>query len=228
MKAKSAMLWLLPMCMAAQPPSPRAPSVQATGEAVVQVKPDQAKLNIGVVTQAASAQAAATQNASTLETTLAKLKAALGTAGEVRTAAYSLSPNYQYPRDGGKPSITGYTASNTVEVTTSDLAALGKLIDTASQSGANQIQGLQFLVKDESAARARALRQAVQDARGNAEAMAGSLGMKLGRVITLEQGTPQVIRPVMRAQAAALAAPTPVEPGDVEVHASVTLTIALE
>src|SRR5581483_8021901 len=119
MKVKSAMLWLLPMCLAAQPAAPRPASVQATGEAVVQVKPDQAKLNIGVVTQAASAQAAASQNAARLETTLAKLKAALGAAGEVRTAAYSLTPNYQYPRDGGQPSITGYTASNTVEVTTS-------------------------------------------------------------------------------------------------------------
>src|SRR5579862_9792440 len=117
------LLVLFPMYITAQPlpPGPqRPPSVQANGDAVNQVKPDLAKLTIGVVTQAPSAQVAAAQNATQLQATLEKLRAALGSRGEIRTAGYSVTPNYQYPREGA-PTIAGYTASNTVEVTTSDL-----------------------------------------------------------------------------------------------------------
>jgi uncharacterized protein YggE len=203
--------------------------VQATGEAVVHVKPDQARLDIGVVTEAASAQTAAAQNATQLQATLEKLRAALGASGETRTVGYSLTPNDQYPGNGGTPTIKGYTASNTVEVTSWDLAGIGKVIDVASQAGANRIQGMQFSVKDEAPARAQALRQAVEAAKNNAQAMAAALGMKLGRVLTLEQGTQAVVRPVMRAMAANVAAaPTPVEPGNVEVQASVTITVELQ
>jgi len=84
-------------------------------------------------------------------------------------------------------------------------------------------------VKNEAPARAQALGEAVREARGNAEAMAAAMGMHLGRVLLLEQGNPGVIRPVVRQfAAAATAAPTPIEPGTVEVRATVTLTIALQ
>jgi uncharacterized protein YggE len=220
-----ALLAFLPLSIGAQSPPPRPSSVQATGEAVIQAKPDQAKLDIGVVTQAATAQ-----NATQLQATLDKLRAAVGASGEVRTAFYSLNPNYQYPRDGGKPTINGYTASNSVEVTVTDLSGLGKIIDAASQAGANNIQGPQFTLKNEAPVRAQALRQAAQDARSNAEAMAGAMGMKLGKVLLLEQGSPSVIRPVMRQAAVALSAQatTPIEPGNIELRATVTLTVELQ
>jgi uncharacterized protein len=202
-------------------------SVRATGDAVVYAKPDQAKIDIGVITQAPSAQAAASQNAAQTQGVLDKLRAAVGAKGDIKTISYSVTPNYQYPRDGGKPAITGYTATNTVEITTSDLGEVGKLVDVATAGGANQIQRLQFGLKDEKAARDQALREAARNARSNAEAMASSLGLSLGPVISLEQGTPEVIRPRM-AMAAAQVGSTPVEAGAVEVHATVTLTMALQ
>lgn len=221
----TAILALIPFYAGAQP-EPSKPSVQAMGEAVIQTKPDQAKLSIGVVTQAPTAQAAAAQNATQLQSTLDKLRAALGDAGEIRTSGYSLNPNYQYPRDGGQPTINGYTASNTIEVTTSDLAGLGKLIDVVVAGGANRIQGVQFTVKNEAPARAQALGEAVRQARANAEAMAAAMGLQLGRLLLLEQGSPGVVRPVVRQFAAAtVSAPTPIEPGTVEVRATVTLTM---
>jgi uncharacterized protein YggE len=117
-----------------------------------------------------------------------------------------------------------------VEVTVNDLGALSKIIDAVSQAGANNIQGPQFTLKNEAPVRAQALRQAVEQARANAEAMAGAMGMKLGKVILVEQGAPEIIRPLARAAPAVLAAapPTPIEPGNVEVRATVTLTVALE
>jgi uncharacterized protein YggE len=56
------------------------------------------------------------------------------------------------------------------------------------------------------------------------------MGMKLGKVLLLDQGSPSVIRPVMRQAAVALSAQatTPVEAGNVEVRATVTLTVELQ
>ncbi len=206
----------------------RPPSIMATGEAVVYAKPDLAKIDIGVLTQAASAQAASAQNAAQLQTVLDKLRAVLGPKADIRTAGYSLTPNYQYPKPGGAPTVAGYSASNTVEITTEDLPGVGKLIDAATQAGATNVQQLQFTVKDEAPVRAEALRQASAQARVNAESMAAGLGLKLGKVLWLDQGTtPQVVRPMMQ-MARAGGAPTPVEEGKIEVRATVTLTIALE
>jgi uncharacterized protein len=227
---KSGLMLLIPTLLAsasAQSPIPP-PSVRATGEAVITVKPDEAKLDIGVVTQATTAEAAASQNATQSRAVLDKLRGVLGPKADIRTISYSVNPNYQYPREGGKPTINGYTATNTVEITTDNLAEVGKVIDAATQGGANQVQRLQYGLHDEKPARAQALRLAAIEARSNAEAMAAALGLKAGKVILLEQGTPEVIRPRMTAMAAQVAAPTPVEAGTIEIHASVTVTVLLE
>ena len=86
-------------------------TVRAVGNAVVYVKPDQAKLDVGVVTQATTAQAAASQNATQSQAVLHKLRSATSAKTNIRTISYSVSPNYQFPREG-KAVINGYTASN--------------------------------------------------------------------------------------------------------------------
>jgi len=205
------------------------PTIRVTGDSTVTVKPDQAEINIGVVTQAQTAQAAASQNAQKQDTIISELRKALGQAAEIKTISYSLSPNYRYPKEGGPPTITGYTASNIVQVKTSNLAQVGKVIDLATESGANTIQSLRFTLKDETAARAQALREASTKARLKAEAIASALGLKIQRVLHVEEGG-SIIRPVeyaaeMGAMRAAVAAPTPIESGSLDVRASVTLTI---
>jgi uncharacterized protein YggE len=206
------------------------PSVRTTGEGTVSVKPDRAKVDIGVVTQAPTADAAGAQNAAQLQSVLTKLRGLLGQKADIRTINYSLNPVYQYPKNGGKPTIEGYSALNTVEVTSDDLPNIGKVIDTATAGGANQIQRLQFTLRDEKAARAEALRQATLEARGNAEVMAGALGLKLGKVLLIEQSTAQPVRPMMLPMNAVhlAGASTPVEAEPIEIHATVTLTVAVE
>lgn len=141
------------------------PTIRVGGEATINAKPDQAELALGVVTQATTGQAAAAQNAQKLDAVLAQLRKVLGSGAEIKTLGYSLTPNYRYPKEGGQPSISGYTASNVVEVKTGDLAQVGKLIDAATQSGANTVQSLRFTLKDEQAAMAQALRAAAVKAR---------------------------------------------------------------
>ncbi len=209
---------------------PAPPFIRVTGESTVQVRPNQAQIDIGVVTQAPTAQAAASQNARQLEAVLAALRAALGPAASLRTAGYSLTPMYRPAREGAAPAIVGYTATNAVRVLTDDLGGIGRIVDAAMQAGANSVQRLEFLLRDQgAAAQAEALRGAAIRARTQAEALAGALGLKVVRVVSATAEGPVPVRPLLGAARAmapqAMAAPTPVEPGTIDVHAEVTLTV---
>jgi uncharacterized protein YggE len=208
----------------AQAPQPR--FVRAFGEATVSSVPDQAKIQFAVVTQAATADAASSQNATLVSTLMAALRAVIGQSGDTRTLAYSLNPNYSSPRDGSQPVIIGYTASNTVEATSSDLLIIGKLIDTAIQAGANRVQGLQFSLKNDQPARQQALRLATAQAKAHADAMASGLNLKTGAVVALAEGVAVSVEP-LRVGVAAAAPTTPIESGQVDVHATVTLEVEL-
>ncbi|MGC8792185.1 MAG: SIMPL domain-containing protein [Bryobacteraceae bacterium] len=207
-------------------PSPRA-QIRATGEAVIKARPDLAQIEIGLTSQAATAQVAAAQNATQFDAVLGRLRKLVGSKGEIRTAGYSLTPNYRYPREGGKPEITGYTATNMVQIETRDLDSVGALIDAATQAGANTVHSLRFLLRDEDAVKLEALRTATRKAKASVEAMATAAGLRILRVISVEQVPGPVLRPmreVAMARAPEIAtAPTPVEPGTIEIHASVTL-----
>lgn len=206
------------------------PAIKTSARAAIQVTPDQAQVDIGVVTQARTAQEASSQNAVQTQAAIAKVKAAGGPKIGIRTSRYSFGPIYSPPKvNGGKAMLDGYSASNTIVLTCRDLSILGKVIDAATAGGANEIQGLQFSLKDEGAVRARALRQAALEAWANAESMAGALGLKLGRILLLEQTSPPVIRPMMMSANARVAgAPVPIEAGAIDVEAMVTLTVAVD
>jgi uncharacterized protein YggE len=201
------------------------PSVRATGEGVVTARPDQAMLRIGVVTQAPSAEAAGTQNAKQTSTVLSELKSVVGTSGEIKTIGYSLNPNMRYPHDGGTPTITGYTASNTLEVRLNDMSKIGQVIDASTRVGANNVGGIQYALRNEGSARAEALAEASRTARANAEAIASALRLKVVRVRSADAGFMQIPRPMMAMAARADSVTTPVEPGTIEIHATVTVTL---
>jgi uncharacterized protein len=206
------------------------PSIRVTGEATVTTKPDQVRIDIGIVTEAKNAQAAATENAEKFDAVLGELRKALGPEADIKTIGYSLTPMYHYPKEGGTPTVTGYLATNVIQVKTNELTQVGKIIDTAAQSSANRIQSLRFTLKDEQAAYIQALREAAAKARAKAEAMGSALGLKIVRVLSAEEGG-QLSRPAyaegMQARAAATPVQTPVEPGTVEVRATVTLTVEI-
>lgn len=201
------------------------PHVRTTGEAVVTVKPDRAQIDIGVVTQSESSQAAAVANAKQLEATLSRLRQLLGANADIKTISYTINPNYRYPKEGGEPTITGYTATNVVRVTLDDLTKVGQVIDTATAAGANRIQNLQFTLKNDLVVQAQALQQAAARARAKAEAMAGALNLNMVRVLSVVESSPAVVPMYDVAMARAETARTPIEPGTIEVRATVTLTV---
>jgi len=204
-------------------------SIRVTGDARVTARPDRVQIDIGVTTRAAQSQEAASQNAREVDAVLAAVRKATGPAADLKTISYSLNPTYQYHPKGEEPTITGYSALNVVQVTLDDLAKIGTVIDSATQAGANHVQGIQFTLRDQDAVRAEALRQAATRARAEAEVLAAALGLKVVRVLGVEENSPRVmpVRAYLGAQRsmATAAAPTPVEAGTLDVTADVMLTV---
>ena len=201
-------------------------AIQAIGSATISVNPDQAQLAVGVVTQGATAQDAGQQNAALTTTVLNALKGVLGAAGTIQTISYSISPRYSTTQ-GQTSVIVGYTASNTVEVTTTDLSIIGRLIDTANQAGANSVGNLSFSLQNPEPVMEQALGLAAKQAQAHANAIAAGLGAKTGVVISAQEGataTPIMVSGVL---AGVTAVPTPIQTGTVSVTASVTISVQL-
>lgn len=212
----------------AQPYAPPRPAtIQVTGQAKVSETPDRVYIDIGVTTRERESEAAASQNAARVSAVIAAVKRVGGPAAQLTTTRYSMTPDYNYPRDGGAPAITGYTASNVVQVRLDDLRRVGAVIDAATQAGSNNVQDIRFALRDDEAPRAQALRQAALSARRDAEALAQALGLRIVRVISAREQSPEVgpVALFKRSVVAAPAAATPVQAGAIEVSASLTLTV---
>jgi uncharacterized protein YggE len=217
-------LLLAGLTLSAQPAS-RTPFVRATGQATVSVSPDQARIDFSVVAQATSAQDASSQNAMRVSALLSQLQTLLGMNADIKTVDYSLTPNYSYPQNGGIPTLLGYTASNTVRVTTTNLSIVGQIIDTGVQAGANQVSGLQFGLKDSQPAQTEALKLATAHAKAHADAMAAGAGLHTGSYLAIEEGV--TVSPVGGPIAATPGSTTPIVTGLVDVQATVTIQVDL-
>ncbi len=202
-------------------------TIQAVGNGIIHVTPDQAQLTVSVVTQGATAQEAGQQNAALTDAVITALKSVIGSTGTVQTIGYSVYPRYNPPPNSS--TIVGYTATNTVQVTTTNLAALGTLIDTANQAGASVVGGLSFGLQDPEPAKQQALTKAAQVAQQHASAIAAGFGRKAGAVVSALEGV--TYAPVVAGDAGlagAGATTTPVQTGTVTVSATVTLTVQIQ
>jgi len=201
-------------------------TVQATGSATVTATPDQAQIDVGVVTNGSTAQDSAQQNATMTTAVLTAVKAVLGSSGTIQTVSYSVFPRYSNA-PGQSNVIVGYTTNNSVRVTTTDLSIIGKLIDAANQAGANSVGGLSFGLQDPEPRVLQALAAATKQAMTHAAAIASGLGATLGPVVTAQQGS--AYSPILvPSVGAAAGVSTPVQTGTVNVYASVTVTVSLQ
>ena len=208
----------------AQTAAQRAPFIRASGEGVVTIKPDQARVTVGVNTQAATAEEATQRNAEIVTNVLAEIRKVIGSQGEIRTIGFNVSPIYRSPAQGQPAVIAGYSVTNSVEVTMGDVNAAGRVLDAGVKAGANTIGGIRFSLKDPQPVRAQALRLATLQARAQAEAIAQGLGARTGRVLAATDASSAAVISVRDSLGiGASAVGTPVETGTLEVRATVTI-----
>jgi uncharacterized protein len=219
--------------LAAQQPTERPDrviTVNATG--TVQKEPERAIITVAVESQAVNAQQAAQANARKMDAVFAALRRVGILPPKVRTIAYELHPQYAQPtRDNPNPTqrIVGYRAINMVLVEVDTMARVGDVIDATTASGANRIANLSFELRNPETARMEALRIAVGRAKQEAEVLASASGQILGPPINISSSSyfePRQYRMRDMAEIAVAAAPpppTPIEPGQLTITATVNI-----
>jgi uncharacterized protein len=215
---------------AGPPPQPGPAVIVTTGEGVVKQAPDRAWVSIGAESRAKTAQEAQRMNTDAMNAVLEKIKSLGIPPDAIQTSGYNLQPEFDYA--GGRQTLRGYVARNHVQVRVDVLAKTGDVIGASVGSGATNVSGVRFDLKDRDAVEREALRKAVQDARQRADAAASGAGVTIDRVIRIEEqrdmgGDPRPIPMMAMRNEAAQAAPVPMEAGEIEVRARVTLTAAI-
>jgi uncharacterized protein len=220
-----ALLAALPLRAQQGPPEVRPmPQITSSGEGQAQIRPDRARISIAVETRAATAAAAANDNAVRQKAVFDRLRTLGIPDAQLGTSGYSLQPQVEYDRTGGGSRVTGYIARNTILAEIRQLDRVGPAIDAAISAGANNINGLDFFASNTDAARRQALGDAVRQARADAEVMATAAGGRLGPLLELSSSSYQPPAPMPRFEMAqtAVAAETPVNPGEQTLTVQVT------
>ncbi len=192
--------------------------ITVSGTGSVKSVPDEAQFSLGVDSTGPTARDALAANSEHMRRVLAALYAAGVAKGDVQTQDVSVSRSY--PNDG-------YSADNSVSVTIHDIARAGSLLDAATNAGANNVYGPTPTRSDQDELQAKALRDAVGDARARARVLAEAAGVQLGSVTAITENSAEPMP--YYADATAKRAPSaPIEPGRQETQATVRVTFAIE
>jgi uncharacterized protein YggE len=201
--------------------------ISATGKTMR--VPDLATIRAGVVTQAATAAQAMTDNAQRMAGMLAALKAAGIEPRDIATDSVSLSPQYRN-EDNKPPVITGYQASNTVVVRFRDIGKAGAILDTLVTQGANQIDGPNLTLAAPDTALDEARVDAIRRARARADLYAKAAGLTIVRILAISEGGGGPVYPMaMRGTMgdAGVVNATPISAGESDVTATVSVRFLL-
>lgn len=194
-----------------------------TGETVA--APDMAEMYFGASVQSADANDALQQASALAEEITAAVKSAGVEPDDIQTANVSVYP--QQNMQGDRIVVTGYQASIQVRAKIRDISTVGDVISAASEAGANEIGGPSFTLSEDSEAQNEALERAIEDARARAEVMAEAAGKSLGEIISVSEANASVPM-YLDTRVAAEAAGVPIEPGQLEVSAQVTVVFELK
>ncbi len=217
-----------PITAAAQSPSTNPPTRQitATGEGKVYLTPDTAYIYIGVHTESDSVATALSDNSRQAQAVSEALNELGVDPKDVQTSAFNVYPAQQFDKNGN-PTTIKYVVDNTVNITARDLSKLSQILDTVIRSGANNISGIQFDVKDKPAAIAEARRLAIEDARKTAQDTAAAAGVELGNLNNVSVYSSNGPVPVFEGKgggaSASVAASVPVSSGQLVIIMDATL-----
>jgi uncharacterized protein YggE len=206
-----------------------------TGTGTVKAKPDEGYITVGVTTYGQKSADAVSANTKTMKA-LYKTLSEKGIKEEgLQTLDFSVSEHYKtvYEKDEEtgkkvpKQVKDGYVVNNVVHVTCCDLERFGEVLDAVTSSGANSVHGISFGSSKSKDLLNEARRKAVADALEKAKFLTDGLGVKLGRVMNINEGYVNKPRPLYaaanRAEAAS-AGDVPVSGGSLTFSVSVNVT----
>jgi uncharacterized protein YggE len=193
-------------CSAAEAaPAPQTQALPRTitviGEGTVRLRPDVAKMNVGVEARANTVSEAKAQVDEQMVAIMSALAEVDVDQADVQTSHYGIyyeRESRPAPVEGQSTEMKdGYLVSNLVLVTIRDVDTAGDVLDAVVQAGANQVNGVTFTVSDESAWQSQAREEAMADARSRAEELAALSGVELGEIQSVSEVVGGLAVPMM-------------------------------
>jgi len=217
------------------------PTLTVSAEGKVRVPPDKALVRLAVETAGESLETVQEQNRKRMRQILDRLQELGIEEKHMQTSSLNVIPHYppRPRRQAGEPSlpevpkIIGYTVNHSLMVEVHKLDSIGRVVDAALKAGANRFSQITWALKDERPAQIEALQVAAQEARGKAKALAQALGVKLVRLLEVTEGRAPVLprrhqlATARMSMAMAEASEVPLSPGELAVHATVTLVFEI-
>jgi len=197
------------------------PTLSLSASSDVQVAPDYATVQSGVVTRAATAQQAVQDNTRAMTAVFDALRRAGISGNDVQTSQLSVSPVYSDRREPETNDLTiiGYETRNTVSAKVRDTTRVGNVIDAMVTAGANNIQNVSFGAEDTSAAMDQARREAIASLLARANLFADAAGFELCGITRMSEDFARPAQPMMMARMES--ASTPVAAGQLSITASI-------
>lgn len=197
--------------------------ITVNGVGRVSTVPDEAEFSLGVATEGTTARRALAANSERMRALIGALKAAGVADRDIQTRDVSVGSDWD--ADGRSDD---FVASNTVSVLIRDLDRAGSVLDAATRAGATNVYGPSLTRANRDDLEAKALEDALANARKRAEALAAAAGVRLGAVTAISETGAAIPGPMeFRALDAAATAP-PIEKGTQEIQATVSVTFAIE
>jgi uncharacterized protein YggE len=144
------------------------------------------------------------------------------------STSLTVYPEYNYTQETGNVLI-GYRASQSFEVIIRNAAKAGEIVDAvvASAGDALYINGVTPFVYDNSKATETARTSAVKNAKAKATSYAKLLGVKIGKIIYLQESSAPSSYPIAMTQAKSDAGATEIDLGQQDISVSVSTKWAI-
>lgn len=205
----------------------KASTFDVTGEGKVHVVPDRAFVELGVKKSGMSVKTVQDDADKTMNTLTDALKKIGIEDKDIKTTGYNIYPDYNSLT--GRPS--GYVVSSSVQVRIRNFEHISPVLDLAGTYGLEQIGQLSFILSDELAdsTMEEARKAAVDEAKMKAESLARLAGVKLGKIVNVNEYSggspgPLLYNAKNTADAMEVSGGADVSPGTNEVTVSVTLS----
>lgn len=204
-------------------------TIVASGTGSVIGTPDRAQISLAVETENPNVQAAQAENAARMTKVMDALVAAGIPKDALKTTGYYIYPVYEDTKLSPFQKVRTYRVTNTLTVTLHDVSRVGEVIDIGVANGINQASSIQFLLSDEQSQvmRTEALKEAAERASADARTIAESLGVSIRSLKSAEIGggySPVMFQNYAISDSAGGRESTPIQPGDITVTATVTVT----
>jgi uncharacterized protein YggE len=174
----------------AQCPSDRDLNLILTdGMAEVTGQNDSARISVAIITQGRNLEQVSLENAGKTKAVIQSIKDLNIKDLKLKTSDYRVTPQRDYK--ARPPKLNGYEVHNAIEITLEGFEpeplskTVSMMIGKALESGSNNINQIQFYIKNKSALEKQALKQSTRQAMDRAKTLAEAAGVKLKRIVSL-------------------------------------------